>query len=421
MKNRPRLRKLIVVSLVCYTIALSLAVSLHGHLVNEYIESLIWDSMLKTEMAYVRQRVAEDPEYDWSGLDVFHWYDERRSLNIPPQFRTLPVGVHDEIKVGAKQFAVLVESGAEGRRILALEITQAESRERVAAAAIVASITLVIVILSLLSFYSVDKLLRPLTRMADDISGLRPDGEGRRITVDDRDAHETYTIAAAVNGFTDRIRDHIDRERRFINMASHELRTPITVLSGANEVTLHHPDATPAIKGHLLRSKYIIDQMEDLVAILLALARSPDTLADNSEAIDVRDELPSIVTDHVHLCQGKDLSVTVDLLSPIPLFAPRHIVRVAIGNLVRNAMENSDRGIIRIYSERPGVLTIDNPGQGMSPVEMSRIYTSMAMSGQRTSKGIGIDLIMRICSHFGWKLDFESVVGRGTRAILSFH
>jgi hypothetical protein len=57
----------------------------------------------------------------------------------------------------------------------------------------------------------------------------------------------------------------------------------------------------------------------------------------------------------------------------------------------------------------------------MAPVEMSRIYTRMAKSGQSTSGGIGIDLIMRICAHFGWKLDFESVVGRGTKAILSFH
>jgi hypothetical protein len=54
-------------------------------------------------------------------------------------------------------------------------------------------------------------------------------------------------------------------------------------------------------------------------------------------------------------------------------------------------------------------------------MEISRIYTRMANSGQSTSGGIGIDLIMRICSHFGWKLDFESAVGRGTKATLIFH
>jgi signal transduction histidine kinase len=204
-------------------------------------------------------------------------------------------------------------------------------------------------------------------------------------------------------------------------VASHELRTPIAVMSGVTEVVLDHPDATPAIKQHLLRSKHIIDQMEDLVAVLLTLARAPDTLAAHSDNVDVRDELPAIVADHEHLCQGKDLSITVELEWPMPVVAPLHIVRVAISNLVRNAIENCDRGVIRIYSDRPGAIVIDDPGHGMTPMEISRIYTRMAKSGQSTSGGIGIDLIMRICSHFGWKLDFESAVGRGTKAILIFH
>ncbi|MCP5338925.1 MAG: HAMP domain-containing histidine kinase [Sinobacteraceae bacterium] len=421
MRNRPRLRKLIVISLVCYTLALSLAVSLHGHVVNEYVERLIWESMLQSEMTYIKRRVAQDPDYDWSGFDVFHWYDERRSPSIPAEFQALPEGVHDEIKVNGKQFAVLVEHGPEARQILALDITDIENRELAVAAAIAASFVLVIVVLTLLSFYSVDRLLRPLTQMADDISNLRPDGTGRKIAIGDKDPHEIHTIAAAINGFTDQIREHIERERRFINMASHELRTPIAVMSGVTEVVLDHPETTPAIRQHLLRSKHITDQMEDLVAVLLALARAPETLAGNSENLDIQAEVPTIVADHDHLCRGKNLSIAVELASPVLVIAPRHILRVAIGNLLRNAIENCDRGVIRIYSDRPGTITIDDPGQGMTPVEMSGIYTRMAKSGQGTSGGIGIDLIMRICAHFGWKLDFESVVGRGTKAILSFH
>jgi signal transduction histidine kinase len=420
MKPRPRLRKLIVVSLACYTIVLSLAVSLHGHLVNEYVESLIWESMLENEMAYIKRKIAQDPEYGWPDLDALHWYGERGNRPVPPQFQTLPDGMHDEVVADGKLFAILVETGAEGRRILALDITDMEHRELAVAAVIAASIILVIVVLTVLSFYSVDRLLRPLTRMADEISNLPPDG-GQRIAIADKDVHETYTIAAAVNGFTDRIRDYIERERKFINVASHELRTPIAVISGVTEVVLDHPDATPAIKQHLLRSKHIIDQMEDLVAVLLTLARAPDTLAAHSDNVDVRNELPAIVADHKHLCQGKDLSITVELEWPMPVVAPLHIVRVAISNLVRNAIENCDRGVIRIYSDRPGAIVIDDPGQGMTPMEISRIYTRMAKSGQSTSGGIGIDLIMRICSHFGWKLDFESAVGRGTKATLIFH
>lgn len=81
--------------------------------------------------------------------------------------------------------------------------------------AIVASTVLLITVLTLLSFYSVDRLLRPLTRMADEISNLSPDGEGPKIPIGDKDAYETYIIADAINRFTDRIQEYVERERKF--------------------------------------------------------------------------------------------------------------------------------------------------------------------------------------------------------------
>ena len=319
MINRSRLRRLIVISLVSYTVVLSLTVSLHGYLVNEYIEELIWESMLESEMAYIKRKIAQDPEYDWSGLDRFHWYDEHRDSSIPPQFQALPAGMHDEVRIDGSEFAILIEDGPEGRKILALDITDLENRELMIAFAIVVSTVLLITVLTLLSFYSVDRLLRPLTRMADEISNLSPDGEGPKIPIGDKDAYETYIIADAINRFTDRIQEYVERERNFINTASHELRTPIAAMSGVTEVVLDHPDTTSAIKPHLLRSRRIISQMEDLVEILLALARAPDTLINNNENIDVRAEIPAIVADHEYLCRRKDLLLAVEIESPIPV------------------------------------------------------------------------------------------------------
>lgn len=116
MINRSRLRRLIVISLVSYTVVLSLTVSLHGYLVNEYIEELIWESMLESEMAYIKRKIAQDPEYDWSGLDRFHWYDEHRDSSIPPQFQALPAGMHDEVRIDGSEFAILIEDGPEGAK-----------------------------------------------------------------------------------------------------------------------------------------------------------------------------------------------------------------------------------------------------------------------------------------------------------------
>ena len=63
-------------------------------------------------------------------------------------------------------------------------------------------------------------------------------------------------------------------------------------------------------------------------------------------------------------------------------------------------------------------MVIDDPGHGMSPEEISRIYAQSARGGGRDGGGIGLDLISRLCEHLGWQLGFSSVHGRGTRTTL---
>lgn len=419
MKRRPRLRRVIVLALAAYAVALSVVVWVHGRVINTRVESLVWQSMLDGERSHMNQRLTPEARLDWSDPELFYWYDEHRNAPIPEPFQKLAAGTHDGIKVGSRRFVARVEQTPQGRVILALDTTDVQRQGLAVASVMAASVILIVVLLTLISFYGVDKLLRPLVRIADQVEGLQPGERERHIEVDARAAHEAFIIAEAINAFTDRIQAHMERERNFIDMASHELRTPIAVMAGANEVLLAHPDVTPGLRRHLERSRHIVAQMQDMVEALLTMARSPQRLLDSSEPVHLASLVREVVADHQHLCAGKALSIDVTLDEAQSLSAPPRIPYVAIGNLLRNAIENSDHGAIHVSSV-PGGLVIDDPGQGMDPVQMSELYTRMVRDGQSNSGGIGIDLIMRICEHLGWRLQLASVPGRGTRASLHF-
>jgi signal transduction histidine kinase len=68
-------------------------------------------------------------------------------------------------------------------------------------------------------------------------------------------------------------------------------------------------------------------------------------------------------------------------------------------------------------SSTDATVVIEDPGHGMSPEEISELYARVARGG-RDGGGIGLDLISRLCEHLGWRLDFSSVPGRGTRTTL---
>jgi signal transduction histidine kinase len=132
--------------------------------------------------------------------------------------------------------------------------------------------------------------------------------------------------------------------------------------------------------------------------------------------------LPQVARDHEHLANVKNLSLNIDVSGAPIIDAPQQIVRAAVGNLLRNAIENSDCGTISVEAGKPGWVRVTDPGHGMSELEMSRLYTRQARSGKagESSGGIGIELISRLCDHLGWQLSFESQPGRGTLASLYF-
>ena len=97
------------------------------------------------------------------------------------------------------------------------------------------------------------------------------------------------------------------------------------------------------------------------------------------------------------------------------------IVQAAIGNLLRNAIENSDRGeiTIRLDTQRPWSDRRSRPRHDARRNQRD-LRAHGARRRERDGGGIGLDLISRLCEHLGWKLTFDSQPQRGTTARLDF-
>ena len=81
--------------------------------------------------------------------------------------------------------------------------------------------------------------------------------------------------------------------------------------------------------------------------------------------------------------------------------------------------DRTRRTILECLVEQPlAVVEIADPGQGMSPEEISAVYARAARGGGRDGGGIGLDLITRLCAHLGWGLAIDSRPGEGTTARL---
>src|SRR5262249_53113916 len=155
----------------------------------------------------------------------------------------------------------------------------------------------------------------------------------------------------------------VEREREFNRMASHELRTPLAVISGAAEVALDAQDSERSVEPQLRSILHTARGMQQLIALLLALSKDPARLQSALERLDLADVVPAILEDHQFLAKPKELRFELHAPEPCPVEVPRLVAQAAIGNLVRNAVENSERGVIRV-SVHSNTVVLEDPGRG---------------------------------------------------------
>ncbi|MGH8062368.1 MAG: sensor histidine kinase [Pseudoxanthomonas sp.] len=418
MAANSSLRTRIVLWLGGYTLLLSLAVLVNGYVINEHAEQVVWHSLMESELDHFIERRQADPDYEWRDTHDLKLYGAGYGDAVPSALARLEPGMYDEVKIDGREWIALVQDSKGRRLVLTLDITAFEAREMKLALWMFLGTAVVVILLGLLMAWGVGRVVRPLTDLARGIGQLQPDHTGQRVTSPERASSELVVIADALNDYLQRNERFVERERAFIDITSHELRTPIAVIAGASELALDQPGLPASARNQMLRVQRTSRGVEQLISLLLVLAKDPDRLAGISDRFSLGQLLPKIVEDHRYLSRDKDLALALGPMPECQIVAPEIIVRAAIGNLLRNAIENSDRGEIRISLQADATVVIEDPGHGMSPEEISEIYARLARGGGRDGGGIGLDLISRLCEHLGWRLAFSSVPGRGTRTTL---
>lgn len=421
MRREPRrrswsLRRRIAVGLIGYVLLLSAAITLHGYIVNERAEHLVWESLLHAEFEHLIERHRNDAGFDLIDNEALQLFAPGPAM--PPQLAALPPGIHDEIVVDGRERVLLVREVDGQRYVLALEIGELEHRESQLSLAVFASALLLVLLLSAASIWGINRLLRPLRSLAADIAALDPRRGRERLAAATDASEELVVIADAMNDYLARNERFLERERAFLDTTSHELRTPVAVIAGAAQNALTDQQLAATTRGQIERIRQTAADIEKLVGLLLVLAKDPTRLAEISERIELHSVLPDIIANHRHLCADKMLELHCSAPARCIIDAPLDIVRVAIGNLLRNAIENSDHGSIIVTLDARGIVRIDDPGRGMTPEQVSAIYSRLARGGDREGGGIGLALIGRLSEHLRWPLTIDSDPGKGSHVTL---
>jgi len=260
-----------------------------------------------------------------------------------------------------------------------------------------------------------NQAIRPLVDVTAQLRRFAAgDFSPRRLTTSDRseigELIEAYNGAAAqvVAAFSERAAAE-EHMRRFVADAGHELRTPLCVIAGSNEVlrkgALENSDLRERIFRNLDAETH---RMKALVDRLVALARLERPEHPEREPLDVA-LLAREVVEALHPL--RDGSVTICGSHEAPAYADRSDVYDALGNLIDNALKYGAEGPVRIdvaTTAQNVVVTVSDRGPGIPPGDRPHIFERFYRGWIGRSyggSGLGLAIARRSAERAGGTLE----------------
>jgi signal transduction histidine kinase len=249
-----------------------------------------------------------------------------------------------------------------------------------------------LILMFLVAFFLAKKVMQPLNLLAEfakknEISAVQiPENLALR-------KDEIGDVARALNLSLVNIRKQQDREKQFLQNASHELRSPLATIGSALHVINLRQKKGKNIDDTLLQIKRCFQQMTQLTQALLWLSKEEKSL--QTSEFNVSELIEVHLSQLEHLISNKAIEV-VYIRDDILIKEARALVDVVISNLIRNAFENSAGGKIILHHSTKGV-SISNP-----------IYRQKSTHiPPNQGFGLGLHLVNKVTQKQNWTLQIN--------------
>jgi signal transduction histidine kinase len=393
-----------------------------GRVENQIVE----DVMNRNIDEYARQYYAQPnkkPEFGVQqmlgrviGKDRF---EELR--NDQPDWYKLPDGIHSVKGTNADgspfAYKLAVRKTPNEWFFLAYDMTQATRGETQFNRAIYLSVIVFTALSLLVGWWAASRVMSPVSELAARLRSYRGSSDPKPLAPHFPE-DEVGELAKALDDYSARLTEVVQRDREFNADVSHELRTPLAVIRGATELLLSRPDLEDKIRQRLQRIQRAEMQCTDLIGSLLLLSRN-ERGQGNTLVARVTEQL---LDAHRAQLGSKPLTLRMEGESGLTVDAPEAAVSVALGNLIGNAVKYTLEGGVVVKLMADSVEVIDS-GPGLSPEDAARLFERGyrgTHAGHSQGGGIGLSIVSRLCELYGWQVGVRPGEERGVIATLKF-
>ena len=418
IKRGLRLRVALAFAIFCIIVVGTLGISLY--IASDDIEEAHIEQIIETEMDYLLQRYRERTDFvpqEGSNLEKYIIHDSAEESRLPSYLRGLNYRRHKVFR-GPEEVRVAVRHVEGVKFLVAYEIGLHDQRQQELRLLIVLSLLSVVGVALVVGYLLAGLLVKQVIDLAERVRHLAPgDVQGATMIQPGQD-EEVAQLAQALDDYQNRITRMLRREQEFTANVSHELRTPITTILTSCELLVTEPGFSERTRVRIGMIEAAATRMGEQLQALLFLARE--------QALGIMEPvaLAECVYDAVEpVCAEiyrKRLIFEVAVEPKAVLTLNRQALHTALVNLLRNAVQYTEHGFIRVNFSQSR-LSISDSGIGIEPSYLPLLYERFFRGSTRgEGLGIGLAIVKRICDHYGWRIEVESTPGHGATFYITF-
>ena len=286
-------------------------------------------------------------------------------------------------------------------------------------------IPLILLLTALGGYYITKKAFSPVNAIiqtANDISAQQD--ITRRIEIaPDAKEDELHHLSVTLNRMLDKIENLIKQEKQFTSDASHELRTPISVILAQGEYLLEiaKDEKEKELAGSIVDKA---NQVSKLVSRLLMLARIDQNRQKfNKEKVDIGVIADIAVDSMKELAEKKNITLSVNVADDTFAEADEALLLSAITNLISNGIKyGKEQGYVSVSASRIGDKTeiiVEDNGIGIDKAHIDKIWDRFyriddVRNDEYASCGLGLSMVKAIIELHGGTITADSTLGEGT-------
>ncbi len=236
---------------------------------------------------------------------------------------------------------------------------------------------------------------------------------------------EVGELASTFKRMLEELEVSFQRERQFTSDASHELRTPMTVITACTEDILH-TDSPEIIEENIKVIQKENQRMTKMLSQLLMLSRGYEGRYHfQRERLGLYDMVESVSESLAGMAAVKEIQIHNEIAEQQIIYADQSFFTQLLVNLIENAIKyGKEEGNVWISFEKKESryrLSIKDDGIGISEEDLPKIFERFYRADKardRNGSGLGLAIVKWIVTLHGWKIAVKCETGKGTEIIV---